>query len=132
VIPQMRSDPPTDVRTVRDLFQNWRRARKPGSPMPSELWTAAVRLAREHGISEISRALPIDYGALKRRMEAEDAGQAPRFIELRTEFVPHPPATVGSVVDLVDADGAKMTIRLPAGASFNVADLVSAFRARCP
>lgn len=130
--PMILSTLPSEVLDTRNLFQNWRTTRKPGSAMPDELWTAAVRLARTYGLSAISRSLPIDYGALKKRMEAEDAGCTPRFIELKAIPVAQSPIAEGSVVDLVDADGAKMTIRLAPGASVNVAELVSAFRRRSP
>jgi hypothetical protein len=63
-------------------------------------------------------------------MAMEEAARPAHFIELKA--VPMPEALVagGSVVEVVDSDGATMTIRLAAGALFNVAELVGAFRRR--
>jgi hypothetical protein len=56
--------------------------------MPEELWSAAVRLARSHGINPIARALHLDYSSLKRRLEdpgaptGEGRGAPPAFVEM--------------------------------------------------
>jgi len=126
---------PVEVDQVRGQFQTWRATRKPGSPTPPELWKAAVLLARRHGLYDVSRALPIDYGALKKRMAADggDPG-VPEFIE----FTPVEPTNTlrtgeaGPVVELAAADGARMTIRLPAGDVLDLVGLVGAFRRRYP
>jgi hypothetical protein len=45
--------------------------------MPAALWAAAVALARQHGLYLMARALRVDYGALKKRMDAAGAGRGP-------------------------------------------------------
>ncbi len=132
MMPSPSNAVPAEVLDTCNLFRSWRATRKPGSPMPSELWMAAVRLARVHGLTTISRSLPIDYGALKRRMEAAEGVQAPRFIELNAMPAAKEAVIEGPVVELTDASGAKMTLRLAAGASVDVAELVSAFWRRSP
>jgi hypothetical protein len=96
--------------------------------MPEALWDAAVHLAKEHGPGVISRALPMDYGALKRRMETDES---PCFVELTSAQLCSPSETVGPVVEVVEADGSRMTIRLTAGDRMDFVGLVNAFRRRC-
>ena len=70
--------------------------------MPAMLWTAAVALARQHGVGPTARVLGIDYAALKRRVAtnsqpATDAG--PTFVELG------PAATLGLGACVIAVDG---------------------------
>lgn len=122
-----------DVERVRARFRIWRANRKPGRAIPSELWMDAVRLARVHGLYEASRAIPVDYGALKKRLEGSGEGLTlPRFVELAP---PAPAVTYacegqGAFVELAGVDGARMTIRLSAGEALDVIGLVSAFQRR--
>jgi hypothetical protein len=118
-----------EVTSVRQQFRDWRATRKPGSAMPAELWTAAVRLAREHGPYEIARSLPVDYGALKKRMEAEEADRTPRFVEFTPPRIASPSDGV-AMVELVDADGTRMTVRVSTHEALDVVGLVNAFRRR--
>lgn len=39
-------------------------------PIPEPLWAAAVELAREHGILHTAKALRLEYGKLKRWVDA--------------------------------------------------------------
>jgi len=128
VIPQESSALPADVTSVLDLFLDWRSTRKRGVPIPDALWSAAVGIARRHGLTEISRALSVEYGVLKRRMEAEDAGQTAEFVELKAVHLPEASVADGSVVEVVDSDGARMVIRLPGHGPLDLVGLVSAFR----
>ena len=70
---------------ARRRITRWRETRTHrGAPMPAALWAAAVALARQHGLSTTARTLPIDYGSLKKRLNATAAGRvpAPAFVEL--------------------------------------------------
>jgi len=51
----------------------WRRTHRAPSPIPQELWGQAVDLAVEQGIYGTARALHLDYGALKKRVEARES-----------------------------------------------------------
>jgi hypothetical protein len=101
--------------------------------MPEDLWRSAEALARKHGICPVARALHIDYGALKKRVTGEiraeeTAGQiSTRFLEL-----PPSPVLVGAepsgiVVEVCDADGAKLVVRFPGGQGLDVWKLTEAF-----
>jgi hypothetical protein len=71
---------------VRTRFENWRQNRKGKQPIPDELWSAAIEVARRDGVNPTAAALHLDGGKLKRRMVATDSvpGKAvpPTFVEL--------------------------------------------------
>ena len=57
---------------VRARFEEWRKNRQGKSPIPDELWSAAVQLARKDGINRTAAELHLDGGKLKRLMGAEN------------------------------------------------------------
>jgi hypothetical protein len=59
-------------------LEEWRRTHRAPSPIPQELWSQAVELAAVHGVYRTARALRLDYGALKRKVEARYGEVAPR------------------------------------------------------
>jgi hypothetical protein len=67
----------------RELAE-WRQNRTGGAAMPAELWAAAVELARQHGLGPTSKALRVDYGALRKRLQSAESPTGPRFVELLT------------------------------------------------
>ena len=112
----------------------WRRTRAKLTPMPAPLWKAAIALARRLGVNPVKNALGLNYKALRTRVEARGevatsgATSSPRFVELSGAQVLGLPAAPGSVVELSDADGARLMVRLVAGCELDVARLVEAFR----
>jgi len=134
---EWRQDPrfSEDVESVRGRVRSWRATRRPGSAMPEDLWGAAVVLARKHGLYRIARGLPVDYGALKMRVDRRGASDVATrqadFIELtaaRFGVSSEPPVFE---VEVTDPDGARMVVRLPGTAAVDVVGLVGAFRRRC-
>ena len=71
---------------VRARFEEWRKNRQGKSPIPDELWSAAVQLARKDGINRTAAELHLDGGKLKRLMvEKKTSGKpVPAFVELLT------------------------------------------------
>ena len=116
----------------------WRRTRAKRSPMPASLWKAAIALARRLGVNPVKNALGLNYKALRSRVEAgggvaaNASAGAPtgRFVELSGAQVLGLPGAGGSVVELADAHGTRVTVRLAAGTKLDVARLVAAFRGR--
>jgi hypothetical protein len=53
---------------VRVRLEGWRQQHKPPTPIPEELWSEAVDLARRHGLAQTAKTLRLDYAALKRRL----------------------------------------------------------------
>ncbi len=71
---------------VRTRFENWRQNRRGKQPIPDELWTAAIEVARRDGVNATAVALHLDGGKLKRGMLAADSvpgkAMSPTFVEL--------------------------------------------------
>jgi hypothetical protein len=89
--------------------------------MPAALWTAAIALARQHGLYTTARTLRIDYGALKKRRDAADAGRVavPTFVELPAA---QPTGLGPCVIDLEAPQAGRMRIEVT---GVTVADLVT-------
>jgi hypothetical protein len=113
---------PIGLETTRRRVARWRDTRTHrGAPMPAALWAAAVALARQHGLYPTARALRVDYGALKKRMDTAGAGRAPSpaFVELPAA---RPTEFGACVIELEAPRGGRMRIEVP-GAT--LADLVA-------
>ena len=96
----------------RDRFEAWRRTRKVGARIPERLWTLAVKLAREQGLSRTAFALKVDYYALKKRVEPKDTDSAPlsgTFVEISP---PSPAASSECVIECEDGSGASLRVHL--------------------
>ena len=71
---------------ARTRFENWRQSRRGKQPIPDELWSVAIDVARRSGVNPTAVALHLDGGKLKRRMAV--AGTAAKravpaaFVEL--------------------------------------------------
>lgn len=124
---------PAEAKQLERGIHTWRATRRSGAPMPAELWEEATGLARKHGIYIIARGLRLDYGALKKRVDdcptgdaAESVGRA-AFVELDAAQLLRATDGTGPVVELARPDGARMVVRLPGGASLDVASLAAAF-----
>ncbi len=74
-----------------------------------------VRLARRYGLSRVAQVLRVNYTALKHRLVATAAAQAPRSDAIAAEFVEVPMTACPNsqwVMELEDRQGAKLTLRL--------------------
>jgi hypothetical protein len=103
--------------------------------MPEHLWTEAAVLARSHGLYRISQALRVSYETLRSRVAKTGPPAARRKDDAGAAFVEVPLAGLAAegsvpVVELSDADGAKLTIRLPAHSSLDIVGLASAWWSR--
>jgi hypothetical protein len=101
------------IEQISRKIEQWRKTRLRRTRMPDELWDAAVALAREHGVYATARDLRISYDGLKSRLDATPKRRARPSSLAFVELGPVAPISVtGSVVELVGASGAKLTIRL--------------------
>jgi len=102
--------------------------------MPAELWGEAVALAQGGGTYPIARAVRVDYESLARRVAEAGAGRreggtaAAAFVELTGAQLLGASAPPGVVLEMADADGVHLTIRLAGGAPLDVAAVVHGFR----
>lgn len=88
---------------TRRRIERWRATRlHPNVRMPTALWDAAVAAARRHGLYPTAQGLRVDYGALKKHLDAADSDQAraaTAFVELVPERPMTPADPVGCVVE---------------------------------
>lgn len=128
------ADAAEDLARLSEAVERWRQTRAKLSPMPAPLWRKAIALARRLGVNPVKNALGLNYKALRTRVEASGgaetskAASSARFVELRGAQSLGAPAVAGAVVELSDAHGARLTVRLAAGGDLDVARVVEAFR----
>ncbi len=68
---------------VHSRLTAWRAHPQRGRRIPAEIWDAAVSLCSEHSVCKVSRALGLDYKALRKRtLERQVARPARAFVEL--------------------------------------------------
>ena len=102
---------PVGMRKVCRRFERWRKGHKARLPIPAALWTAAAESAREHGVFRASKALHLEYGKLKRMVEAGDGSarvkMAPAtFLELV------PPQAAALAECLIELEGPRGKMRI--------------------
>ena len=78
---------PKEVDRLKPQVQDWRRIKSsPASPMPSDMKDVAIRLAKGFGVCRIARAVGLDHGWLRKKVEQSGAAQtssaSPAFLEL--------------------------------------------------
>ena len=103
-----KSAPALRLDRVRRQLARWRQLRAhPRSPIPAPIWAAAVDLVPRHGLYQTARTLRLDYGALKRHVEAAAAAgpPAPAFIEL-------PALAACDTACIIEVEGPRATLRL--------------------
>jgi hypothetical protein len=111
---------PVPLRGVRRRFERWRQSHTRGTRIPDSLWEAAAKMARSYGVNRTAKALGLDYYSLKERAEAPATQGDSSFREASADGVatfwelPPPPVSSASecVLELEDADGAKMRVHL--------------------
>ncbi len=106
-----KSPRPLALERIRQRLERWRRTRAhPRAPIPESIWADAVALARQQGLYQTARALPIHYGALKQHLEAADrtVGASARsgFVEFRPS---HP---TGNDDCVIEVEGQRTTVRI--------------------
>lgn len=104
----------TRLDDTRQRIERWRETRRHGHVcMPAALWDSAVAAARQHGLYRTARTLRVDYGALKKHLDATpDPAQAlpaTTFVELAPAGLASPPACV------IEIDGPRGTLRIRLG-----------------
>ncbi len=117
---------PYEARSLQQRLNDWRSQRRPGMPIPEELWTEAVSLADTHGVGRIARGLPLDYGALKKRVALAPpvAPCSPAFIEIPSI---ESSSVSNAVVEIARPDGTRMKMRLSEGEQLDMVGLVGLF-----
>jgi hypothetical protein len=123
---------PAELEAVRRRFEHWRRTHEQRSRIPGSLWGAAAKMAGRYGLCRTARALRIGYYSLKRRVEQSSGevsgrpapGPATAFVEWPTAM---PARTCECTVELEDAVGSKMRIRVTSAALPDLASISRSF-----
>ena len=110
---------------LRERVERLRRGRPRGAWLPEELWTEAVGWAEKLGAYRASRALGVSYQTLVRKTTGVQASGT-GFVEFSGAQLLD--AAGGTVVELADAAGTRLTIRLGGAHALDVAAVVTAFR----
>jgi hypothetical protein len=86
------------------------------------------------GVNPVAAAVGLNYESLSQRVArgGAQAARAPQggFVELTATRSLAPPVSAGLVVELSDAQGVRLTVRLAAGTALDVVRLVEAFQRR--
>ena len=129
--PEAAADVPEDLQQLRRRFEEFRNTRPGHARLPEALWAAAAELAKRYGVNPTARALRLEYGGLRKRVE--NRGQAKRSCAPSTppsfmEFVaPGAKAVTSCTVEVESAQGGKLRLELKAVATSEVANLIRAF-----
>ena len=128
-----RSGLPRGLKDVRARIEEWRRTRRRRCAMPAVLWDEAVALGRRGQTYRVSRVLGVNYESLRRRIAETSEpviGDAAKdgFVELSGAQLLA--GAAGPVVELADASGGRLTVRLATGTPVDVTGLVEAFGRR--
>jgi len=94
------------LETVRARFATWRSKPNRMRRIPDELWDAAVSLCSEHSVCQVSRALRLDYKALRLRYHGSKRSEPPQ------PFVEFPPLWGQGEVFLECDDGHRQQLRI--------------------
>jgi len=118
------------IEAVRRRFEDWRSGRARKSPIPDELWSAAIKAARQEGVNRTAQQLHLDAGKLKRLLVAADSRgrrmpRKPRFVEL---IAPAPVSTPECLIEFESASGSKMRIQWMAAVPPDWTNLLRAWR----
>jgi len=68
---------PTGMQRICRRFERWRSSHRGRLPIPEGLWASAAAVAREHGVFQTAKVLRLEYGKLKRMVEAAPSGVRP-------------------------------------------------------
>ena len=78
------------------------------APMPAALWAAAVAVAQQGGLYRTARRMRVDYGTLKKRLEAAGGAApmapSPAFVE----FAAARPGLGGGLMEVTGRDGRRL------------------------
>lgn len=124
---------PTPTLTdIQFKFAAWRKTKKHRSRIPEELWTAAVKLSRNHSICSISRALSLSYTNLKTRVKDSQEIQDKCKTTPSLEFIPIDIVSsltdsVECIVEMEHRNGNKMRMHFKGKADLDLQSFAESF-----
>jgi len=126
---EKREELKAKIQPLHQHVEAWRKTRGRNEHMPESLWEEATELAKIYGLAPVQGILRIDYRGLQRRVSGIRMPSHPKkpkasFVEL----APLSPARRSEhTVELEDAAGRRMTIRVCGGDLAELVSLAQAF-----
>ena len=122
----------TDLDQLHRQLVAWRRSRPRRCAVPRQVWDAATALAATHGPSLVAQTLHLDFYKIRARLQGKRSlPPAPAFVEIPWPGPAAVPAPGGAcTVELSDAGGARLSMRLPGTDTAAVLALAQAFWGR--
>ena len=115
-----RSTPTLTLEEVAVHFEDWRREKQKGERIPDQLWSEAIALVEDDGLSQVTRRLRLSGRDLNRRRgivgsgprRARRAEQPAAFVELAPEVVAQAQrrACTPASLELIRPDGLRLRI----------------------
>lgn|ERR1700730_2145947 len=129
--PEAAAGVPDDLEQLRRRFEEFRNTQPGHSRLPESLWAAAAELAKRYGVNPTARALRLEYGGLRKRVENQGppkrkrtAAAPPTFMEF---VAPGAKAVTNCTVEVESAQGGKLRLELKAVAITELVGLIRAF-----
>jgi hypothetical protein len=131
--PEGGTDVPEDLEQLRRRFEEFRNTRPGHARLPEGLWAAAAELAKRYGVNPTARALRLEYGGLRKRVENQGrdlkrkrapSTPPPSFMEF---VAPGAKAVTNCTVEVESAQGGKLRLELKAVATTELVSLIRAF-----
>ena len=130
------------IEEIQKQFIAWRNNRRCREPVPEALWEAAVSLAEDYSVGQISKILRLNHRELKRRVQAhsgngnQEEGISCHFVELavsraKSDAVSKPEPDTEYIMEMEDQKGGKLKVQLKGGgASGHFLEMAKAFWGR--
>ena len=122
---------PESIVQLQRQFEQFRSSHAHRTRIPEALWSAAVELARQHGLNAVAHPLRLDYMGLKRRMSEvaeipeKKKARTPGFVEL---VAPYAAAGAECVIEFELQSGGKMRIQWKGAGAPDWGSLLRAWR----
>jgi hypothetical protein len=120
-----------DLEHLRRRFEEFRSAQPGHKRLPEALWAAAAELAKRYGVNPTARALRLEYGGLRKRVENQVRPKRKRATTTPPNFMefvaPGAKPVTNCTVEVESTQGSKLRLELRAVATAELADLIRAF-----
>jgi hypothetical protein len=120
-----------DLEQLRRRFEEFRSAAPGHKRLPEALWAAAAELAKRYGVNPTARALRLEYGGLRKRVENQGRPKRKRAMATPPNFMefvaPGAKPLTNCTVEVESAQGSKLRLELRGVATAELADLIHTF-----
>ena len=113
---------------LRRRFEGWRKNRKSSSErIPEELWGAATRAAKSHGVAAVAAILRLDYYGLRDRTGGRKAPARAKVVDSEPAFIELIPSCTArglpNAIEIQRTKGSRVRIEFEGAASRDLLQL---------